>query len=224
MATVSHCGHHVCTHSGPTPRYGLEPAPQHTPQGSAVLTMELRLRGDPEDCVKSPATLGRARRLGDTPALRLGVPADMRFLRPRFRLSCPWPDPHSPRARGLCLVEGDCLALPAPAEMVNTILLLASLSGSEKPRSVGRSPLPMSGSKPWVAPMSRGLAESWWAGDAGPEFRGCASRGGCCGVALRDPTVANRLPDGSSKVAGSTPGAGGAGLPARAPLMATEPA
>lgn len=55
-----------------------------------VLTMELRLRGDPEDCVKRPATVGRARRLGDTPVLRLGVPADARFRLLRFRLSCPW--------------------------------------------------------------------------------------------------------------------------------------
>lgn len=55
----------------------------------ALLTMELRLSGDPEDCVKRLATDGSARRLGDTPELRLGVPADARFLLPRLRLSCP---------------------------------------------------------------------------------------------------------------------------------------
>lgn len=188
--------------------------------------MELRFRGDPEDCVKSPATDGKARRLGDTLELRLGVPADARFLRPRLRLSGPWPWPPSPRAaegRGLCLLEGDCLALLAPAEMVKTILLLASLSGSEKLASQGRSPLPESGSGP-RAP-SRGLAQSWGAGEAEPQVRGCVSRGGCCGVELRDPTVAKRLPEleDSSRAGGSAPGPRGAGLPARAPLMATEP-
>lgn len=185
--------------------------------------MELRLRGDPEDCVKRPATDGRARRLGDTPVLRLGVPADARFLLPRLRLSCPWL--WVPAGRGLCLLEGDSLALPALADTVKTALLLASLSGSEKPASEGRSPLLASGSGPWVAP-SRGLAQSWWAGEAGPEFRGWASSGGCCGVELREPMGAKRLPEleDSSKAGGSAPGASGAGLPARAPVIATEPA
>lgn len=192
------------------------------------LTIELRLSGDPEDCVKRPATDGRARRLGDTPELRLGVPADARFLLPRLRLSCPWLwllSPRAPAGRGLCLLEGDCLALPALAEMVKIVFLLASLSGSEKPASAGRSPLLASGSGPWEVP-SRGLEQSWWAGEAGPEFRGCASSGGCCGVELREPMVAKRLPEleDSSKVGGSAPGARGTGLPARAPLMATEPA
>lgn len=178
--------------------------------------------------MKRPATDGRARRLGDTPELRLGVPTDARFLLPRLRLSCPWLWPLSPRApegRGLCLLEGDCLEPGAPAEMVKTTLLLASLSGSERPDSHGRSTLPASGGGPWAA-LSRGLAQSWWAGEAEPEFRGCTSRGGCCGVELRDPMVAKRLPEleDSSKAVGSTPGASGAGLPARAPLMATEPA
>lgn len=119
------------------------------PTGPA-LTMELRLRGDPEDCVKRPATVGRARRLGDTPVLRLGVPADARFLLLRLRLSCPWlctQSPRVPEVKGLCLVEGDCLEL-APTEMLNTILLFASLSGSEKAGSEGSSPLLVSGSEP----------------------------------------------------------------------------
>ena len=43
---------------------------------------------------------------------------------------------------------------------------------------------------------------------------------------LRDPTVAKRLPEleDSSRAGGSAPETSGAGLPARAPLMATEPA
>lgn len=192
-----------------------------------MLTMELRLRGDPEDGVKSPTTDGSARRLGDTP--RLGVPAEARFLRPRLRLSCPWPWPLSPRepeVKGLCLLEGDCLALPAPDEMVNTLLLLASLSGSEKPVSQGSSPLLGSGTVPWAAPASRGLAASWWAGEAGPEVRGWPSRGGCCGVVLREPTATKRLLElqDSSKAADSPPGTRGAGLPPKGPVMATEPA
>lgn len=123
------------------------------------------------------------------------------------------------------MVEGDCLVLPPLAEMVNTILLLASLSGSEKPESEGKSPLPTSGGGHWVAPASRGLAESGWAGEAGPGCRGGISRG-CCGVVLRDPTVVKRLPEleGSSRATGSAPEASGAGLPTRAPLMAMEPA
>lgn len=132
------------------------------PPASPGLTIELRFSGDPEDCVKRPATDGRARRLGDTAELKLGVPAAARFLLPRLRLSGPWPWPLSPRApvgRGLGLPGGDCLALP-PAEMVKTILLLASPSGSEKPASEGRSPLLASGSGPWAALLSRGLAQS----------------------------------------------------------------
>lgn len=191
--------------------------------------MVLRLRGDPEDCVKRPATDGRARRLGDTPVLRLGVPADARFLLLRLRLSCPWlctQSPRVPEVKGLCLVEGDCFEL-APAEMLNTILLLASLSGSEKAGSEDRSPLLVSGSEPWVVTLRRGLlAVSWWAGEAEPEFRDCDRRGGCCGGVLRDPMVAKRLlgPEDSSKTADSIPEAKGAGLLAKAPLMATEPA
>ena len=130
--------------------------------------------------MKRPATDGRARRLGDTPELRPGVPAAARFLLPLLRLSCPWlwpPSPRAPEDRGLCLLEGDCLALLEPAEMVKTILLLASLSGSEKPASEGRSPLLASGSGPWAP--SRGLAQSWGAGEAEPQLRGCASREGC---------------------------------------------
>lgn len=122
------------------------------------------------------------------------------------------------------MLEGDCLVLLVPAEMLKMALRLASLSGSEKPASEGRSPLLASGSGPWAVP-SRGLAHSWWAGEAGPAFRGCASSGGCCGVELREPVVAKRLPEleDSSKAGGSAPGASGTGLPARAPLMATEP-
>lgn len=185
------------------------------------------MRGEPEDCVKRPATAGRARRLGDTPVLRLGVPADARFLLLRLRLSCPWFGTQSPRVlevKGLCLVEGDCLELE-PAAMLNTILLLASLSGSEKAGSEGSSPLLVSGSGPWVDTLRRGLAASWWPGEAGPELRGCGSRGGCCGGVLRDPMLAKRLPgpEDSSKTADSIPEARGAGLLARAPLMATEP-
>lgn len=187
------------------------------------LTMELRFRGDPEDCVKRPATDGRARRLGDTPELRPGVPAAARFLLPRLRLSCPWPwlpSPRPPVGRGLGLLGGDCLVLPPPAETVKTILRLASPSGSEKPASGGRSPLLASGSGPWAAPPRRGLAQSGWAGEAAPEPRGCGSRGGCCGVEPQDPTLANRPPalGTSSKVPGSAPEARGAGL------TATEPA
>lgn len=182
--------------------------------------MELRLRGDPEDCVNRPATVGRARRLGDTPVLRLGVPVDDRFLLLRLRLSCPWLCTQSrvPEVKGLCLVEGDCLEL-APAVMLNTILLLASLSVSEKAGSEASSPLLVSGNGPWVVILRRGLAASWWAGEAGPELRGC-------GGVLRDPMLAKRLPgpEDSSKTADSIPEARGAGLLARAPLMATEPA
>lgn len=203
----------------------LRPCPPAGPR----LTIELRFSGDPDDCVKRPATDGRARRLGDTPELRLGVPAAARFLLPRLRLSGPWPWPLSPRApvgRGLGLLGGDCLALLLPAEMVKTILLLASPSGSEKPASDGRSPLLASGSGPWAALLSRGLAQSGWAGEAAPEPRDCGSSGGCCGVELQDPMLTNRLPEleTSSKALGSAPGARGAGLPARAPLTATEPA
>lgn len=192
-----------------------------------TLTMEFRLRGDPEDCVKRPATVGRARRLGDTPVLRLRVPADARFLRLRLRLSCPWlctESPRVPEVKGLCLVEGDCLELELAA-MLKTILLLASFSGSETAGSEGSSPLLVSGNGPWAVTLSRGLAESWWAGEAGPELRGCGSRGGCCGGVLREPMVAKRLPgpEDSSKTAVSIPEARGAGLLARAPLMATEP-
>lgn len=161
--------------------------------------------------------------------LRLGVPADARFLLLRLRLSCPWlctQSPRVPEVKGLCLVEGDCFEL-APAEMLNTILLLASLSGSEKAGSEDRSPLLVSGSEPWVVTLRWGLlAVSWWAGEAEPEFRDCDRRGGCCGGVLRDPMVAKRLlgPEDSSKTADSIPEAKGAGLLAKAPLMATEPA
>lgn len=165
--------------------------------------------------------------MGDTLELRLGVPAAARFLLPRLRLSGPWPWPLSPRAptgKGLGLPGGDCLA-PPPAEMVKTILLLASPSGSETPASEGRSPLLASGSGPWAALLSRGLAQSGWAGEAAPEPRDCGSRGGSCGAELQDPMPANRLPEleTSSKAPGSAPGARGAGLPASTPLTVPEP-
>lgn len=156
------------------------PVPPASPANPG-LTMELRFRGDPEDCVKRPATDGRARRLGDTPELRLGVPADARFLLPRLRLSCPrlWPlSPRAPDGRGLCLLGGGGLVPPA-AVPVKMTLLLTSLSGSEKPASGTRSPLLESRSRPWGAPPSRGLAQNWWAGEAEPELRGCTSSGGC---------------------------------------------
>lgn len=105
--------------------------------------MELILSGDPEGCVKSPATEGRDLRFGETAAFPLGFPVEDLFRRPRFFPSCVWAWPPSGRAlagTGLCLLEGDCFTCPVLGEIVKMILLLASFSGSENAASDCRSP------------------------------------------------------------------------------------
>lgn len=122
--------------------------------------MELRFRGDFEDCVKRSATDGRVRRLGDIFELRLGVFIDVRFFLFRLRLFCSWFWSLFLRVfegRGLCLLEGDCLESGVFVEMVKTIFFLVSFFGSERSDSYGRFILSVSGGGFWAA-LSRGLA------------------------------------------------------------------
>lgn len=99
--------------------------------------MELMLRGDPEGCVKSPASEGRALRFGET-APPPALPGLDLFRRPRFFPSCPWA--WQLPATGLCLLQGDCFTCPVLGEIVKMILLLASFSASEKAASHCGSP------------------------------------------------------------------------------------
>lgn len=84
-----------------------------------LLTMELILSGEPDGCVKSPDTVGKDLRLGETPEFPLRFPVEDLFRRPRFFPSCACAWPQSSRAlmgRGLCLLEGDCFTCPEVAK------------------------------------------------------------------------------------------------------------
>lgn len=153
-----------------------------------LFTMELILRGDPEAWVQSPGT---GLRLGEPPMDV--VPAEPRFLLPRFLPSRAWPW----LAGGPSLAEEGCLPPRVPEEAVaeKKIFLLASLSSSSMsdPSSLFPSGRILGGpsaycSTPPVLWSPPPLPPRWGLpGEACPELRACMTRKeDVCGGEPRD--------------------------------------